>query len=220
MKLCLVQKNINTTDIEPFIYKAIEKGCDLVALPELSNTGCVYKPAKLPPLEDVITGLKQINFPIIAGVGYSKDDLLYNACLYVHGEEYYIYHKINLFPPFNEPDIFQPGRDVKVWETEFGKIGAAICYDIRFGDIFSDLAERGAEMVFIPAAFPRVRIGQWRELLISRAKKNKLKVIGINAVGSDGQNEFGGTSMVVDERGSVLAGADETTETIVEVVVA
>ncbi len=69
----------------------------------------------------------------------------------------------------------------------------------------------------MPAAFPRVRISDWKDLLVQRAKENNIKIVGINAVGDDGRYEFGGTSIVVDSDGTILEQADETTETVIEV---
>lgn len=117
----------------------------------------------------------------------------------------------------NEPSIFTPGRKPGVFETDFGKIGVSICYDLRFPDVYRALKEGGAVRLFVPAAFPRVRIGDWKRLLVERAKETELAVIGINSVGDDGENEFGGCTMVVDAEGKILAQADETSEQMIEV---
>ncbi len=78
---------------------------------------------------------------------------------------------------------------------------------------------RGARMIFVPAAFPRVRIDDFKELIVQRAIENSVYVVGINAVGNDGVNEFGGSSMVADPDGKLIAQADETTERVMDVVV-
>jgi predicted amidohydrolase len=95
----------------------------------------------------------------------------------------------------------------------------SICYDVRFPDVYGELQEAGVERLFVPAAFPRVRIEDWKRLLVERAQETGLPVIGINSVGDDGENEFGGSTMVVDADGRVLAQADETSEQILEVTI-
>jgi len=137
--------------------------------------------------------------------------------MYYYDGQYQLYHKINLFGPMNEDKVYSPGTEPGIFDTKFGKFGVAICYDLRFPEIFENLKAAGAEIIFLPAAFPRVRIQDWKDLLVRRAKDNELKIVGINAVGDDGTYEFGGSSMVVDSDGTILEQADETTETILEV---
>jgi len=93
----------------------------------------------------------------------------------------------------------------------------AICYDLRFPEVFANLKAHGAEIIFVPAAFPRVRIDDWKNLLVQRARENRIKIVGINAVGDDGTNVFGGSTMVVDDNGHVEHQLDETTEQVIEV---
>ena len=101
--------------------------------------------------------------------------------------------------------------------TSLGVLGVAICYDIRFPELFEELKRAGAQVIIIPAAFPRVRADQWRQMLRERAVQLQLPVLGINAVGDDGRNEFGGSSMAVGPDGTVLAEADELSETALTV---
>ena len=137
--------------------------------------------------------------------------------MYYSGGHWQVYHKINLFEPMNEPKVYLPGDEPGVFDTVHGEVGAAICYDLRFPELFATLKERGAQVIFVPAAWPRVRIDDWRRLLIERAKENGLPVVGVNCVGDDGVNEFGGSSMAVDAAGNVLVQAEETGETHIEV---
>ena len=114
----------------------------------------------------------------------------------------------------NEPAVYSAGDSPGVFATPWGTIGVAICYDIRFPALFAKLKENGAEMFLIPAAFPRVRIEAWKSLLVERAREHGVTVLGINAVGDDGTNEFGGSSTLVSPAGQVLWQADETTELV------
>ena len=117
----------------------------------------------------------------------------------------------------NETSVYSPGEIAAPFDTRFGRIGALICYDLRFPELFKKLASEGARIIFVPAAWPSVRISDWQELLVKRAIDNKIYIAGINAVGDDGRNIFGGSTMVVNPRGEIMAQADETSETFLEV---
>ncbi len=218
MKIHLVQKRIDNTNLTPFLEGAKAAGADLICFGEMATTGCIYEPREVESLDVVLDQLKPYDFAVMVGMPYITEQGAYNSYLYCHNGEHKLYHKINLFPPFGEPQLFLPGTEPGIWETDLGKIGVAICYDIRFGQVFEDLKRLGAEKIFIPAAFPRERIGEWRDMLIARAKEVKLPVVGINSVGNDGHHEFGGCSMVVAPDGSILAEADETSEKVLELI--
>ena len=143
------------------------------------------------------------------GTAINNSDGLRNAYLYVRHGMVQVYNKINLFPGMNEPQVYQPGLEPGLWETPIGKIGVTICYDVRFPDLYPGLAKAGATTILVPAAFPRERINDWSQLLIQRAKDNRVRMIGINSVGSDGTNEFGGRTMVVEPDGRIRFQADE-----------
>ncbi|MFH2050199.1 MAG: nitrilase-related carbon-nitrogen hydrolase, partial [bacterium] len=117
----------------------------------------------------------------------------------------------------DEDKIYQPGNKPGLFVTEFGRFGVAICFDIRFPVIFTNLKKSTPDIIFIPAAFPRVRIDDWKELLIQRAIETETTIVGINSIGDDGTNEFGGSSMIVDSSGGILAQADESSETVLKV---
>lgn len=217
MRAILVQKNINNKNYAGFLNEIDSAKTDVVVFGELAASGCLYTSREVPKLENVIENFNGKPFAVMMGFPHAADDGLYNSFMHYHNGNYQIYRKLNLFPPMNEDKVFMPGTAPGLFETSFGKIGAAICYDLRFPDVFSNLKKLGAKMIFVPAAFPRVRINDWKNLLIQRAEENQIKIIGVNAVGNDGTNEFGGTSMVVDASGKVLQQADETTEQIIEV---
>ncbi len=216
MLIHVVQKNISTLDLNRFIESAYKEKADLVCFGELSTSGCLYKPRKVLELNNI---LEQIEHPtgVMFGCPQEIDGKLYNTYVYCNDGEYQIYKKINLFSPMDEDKTYRPGNKPGLFETEHGKLGVAICYDIRFPKIFSDLKKLSPDIIFIPAAFPRVRIDDWEELLIQRAIETKTTVIGINSVGDDGTYEFGGRSMAVDSSGKIVTKADEVSETVLRV---
>ena len=217
MKVHLVQKNITDTDYGRFLKRATDEGADLVCFGELAVSGCLYAPRAVTPFDEVISTLSKYPVRVIIGTPRQTEDGFFNSCVYYHEGGVQVYNKINLFPPMNEPLIYTPGRKPGVFETDFGKIGVSICYDIRFPEVYRSMKDEGARQLFVPAAFPRVRIEDWKRLLVERATENQLPVIGINSVGNDGENEFGGSTMVVDAEGRVVVQADETSEQVLEV---
>ena len=217
MKAHIVQKDVNNRDLKPFLESAREAGTELLCFGELATSGCRYEASPVEPLDKWLELFRPYEFRIMVGLPLDRGARVTNTYLYYHKGECQFYDKINLFTPMNEDVIYRPGTTPGTFRTDFGKVGAAICYDIRFPELFDDLKATGASRLFIPAAFPRARIEDWRRLLVERAVQTGLPVVGINAVGDDGTNEFGGCSMVVDADGTIVAQADEMSETVLEV---
>ena len=85
-----------------------------------------------------------------------------------------------------------------------GRVALAICYDLRFPEMWRRYADAGAQLVLIPAEWPARRVEHWRLLLRARAVENQFFVAGCNRAGADGDVEFGGHSAAVDPWGQVL----------------
>jgi len=217
MRALLVQKNIDDVDYERYLKQAESCGAGLVAFGELATTGCLYQPREVDSLDKMLATFARYNVRVLIGVPYADGDGLRDSCLYYEKGNYQVYNKINLFEPMNEPSVYLKGDRPGLFDTDFGRVGVAICYDLRFDNVFADLKSGGAGMFFVMAAWPRVRVDAWKQLLMQRAREHAVRVIGINSVGDDGTNIFGGTSLVVAADGSILAEADEITETVLEV---
>ncbi len=217
MKCLLVQKDITNTDYVTLLRQAAEQEPDIVCFGELSTTGCLYRVQPVESLEHVLHTVSEFPFAVMLGCPVRTDTGMYNVYLFHHRGSCQLYRKIHLFEPMNETTVYQPGTTPGLFETTWGTLGVAICYDIRFPELFTELVQQGATRIFIPAAFPRVRIDDWKRLLVERARENHVTVAGINAVGNDGVNEFGGCTMVVDADGNILTMANETDETMLVV---
>ena len=110
----------------------------------------------------------------------------------------------------NETSVYKPGAEPGLFEPDLGRIAVAICYDLRFPDYFIRLKSLQPDFVVISAAWPKVRIADWERLLVERAVELGVTVIGVNAVGDDGTNNFGGSSRVIDAQGIVKASSQTT----------
>jgi predicted amidohydrolase len=217
MRVRIVQKNINNRSWTDFLSDQRSYKPDLVCFGELATSGCLYERQPVDGLEAVLQLLADSDAAVTIGFPHETGHGLFNAYMYYWRGEHQIYNKVNLFEPFNENQVYSAGKRIGMFDTKLGKMGVAICYDLRFADIFERLRRAGAERILVPAAFPRVRIDDWRDLLVQRAMDTGVTVVGINAVGDDGVNEFGGSSMVVDGLGKVLIQADEVSEIVLDV---
>ena len=138
------------------------------------------------------------------------------ACLLFNerGERVARYDKIHLFDvqlengeKYHESNNFEPGDAVVVVDTPGGKLGLAVCYDLRFPELFRRLLDQGAELVAVPAAFTaHTGKAHWEVLVRARAIENLSYVI---AAAQDGRHANGrethGDSMIVSPWGDVLA---------------
>lgn len=122
------------------------------------------------------------------------------------------YDKIHLFDvslgseAYRESSAYHPGKQAVIarWDNHY--IGLSICYDLRFSNLYGALAEAGAEIIVVPAAFT-VQTGRahWETLLRTRAIESAAFVVAATQCGShgDGRKTYG-HSMVIDPWGEVL----------------
>ncbi len=207
--------------------KAVSDGAELLCLPEycggLKTDGAAFAPPHADETEHpVVNGLR--NFAAKKGVDIligsvavtGQGAKFNNRGLYVDksGEILSRYDKIFLFDVnlsetqiYRESDRVEPGDQAVVANTRFGRIGHSICYDLRFAQLYRDLAQAGAEILFCPAAFA-VPTGQahWHVLNRSRAIENGAFMISPCAHGAvDGGGASYGHSLIVNPWGEVLA---------------
>jgi omega-amidase len=233
IKLRLLQMDVhaaspeaNAAEIVQCLEAAAVAGVDLLCVPEMCLTGFGWKQNKLlgERIDSAINKIKQAVKRF--GVGFcgstyliSKEVSATNAAvLMVPGSvevEMTWYQKTHLFELMNEPDELVAGNEIVVKQTPWACFGLAVCYDLRFAQLFQVMALRGAKVILLPSAWPLKRCHHWRTLLQARAIENQLFIIGINQSGVDGQwgvggkNAFAGHSMAVDPFGEVIAELDE-----------
>lgn len=128
------------------------------------------------------------------------------------------YDKIHLFDVdlpsgerYRESSSYAPGRNAVVAETPWGKVGLTICYDVRFAHLFRTLAQAGAGLIMVPAAFTKVTgEAHWHTLLRARAIETGCFILAPAQTGrhQDGRTTFG-HSLVVAPWGEIIADAGE-----------
>jgi predicted amidohydrolase len=125
------------------------------------------------------------------------------------------YDKIHLFDvtlngkteSYSESQTTEPGNQIAVVETPFGKLGLAVCYDLRFPEMFRLMHDHGVEIIALPAAFTYITgAAHWETLVRARAIENLVYIIASGQTGThtNGRKTFG-HSMIVNPWGEIKA---------------
>lgn len=229
LKIATVQFKVNRDKYQgiehlaEFFAEGKMKGADIVVLPEMWN--CPYI-AKLFPeyAEDVYgdtvlamsTLARKHNVYLVGGSIPEVDEAgkVYNTCYVFNrqGEIIGKHRKVHLFDvnfgikPFHESDTLTGGDEFSVIDTEWGKIGINICFDVRFPEGMRRQALAGAKMIFVPAAF-MMNTGEahWNMNMRMRAVENQLFLVACAPARDEaiGYSAWG-HSMVIDPWGNVL----------------
>ncbi len=235
MKISAIQLNSqpdldqNLEKAYKLVKKASEKEADLVALPEnFAFMGDEQK--RLEQAKEISKATEKalkkwaVEFEIyLLGGGYpvpAENGKVSNCARLINpnGETIALYDKIHLFDvelsekeTYRESDIVKPGRDIVVADLpEFGmKAGLSICYDVRFPELYRTLVKRGADILFVPAAFTRpTGKAHWKTLLRARAIENSAFVVAPAQTGKHGKRrETFGHALIIDPWGNILADA-------------
>jgi len=126
------------------------------------------------------------------------------------GELLAFYAKMRPFSPSGEAQHYTAGEHPVAFRLSDWTISPFICYDLRFPEIFRQVAAaHRPELFVVIASWPEKRILHWVRLLQARAIENQAFVIGVNRVGSDPYYTYTGHSVIVDYNGGILADAGE-----------
>ena len=211
-----------------FVREAAEAGAKVVSLPEMWN--CPYsndyfrkyaEPADGDAVSFMSDLAKELGIYLIGGTIPELDDgRVYNTSFSFgpDGKAIGRHRKVHLFDidvkgkfRFMESDTLTAGEDMTVVETEFCKIGVAICYDVRFPEWFRKMALDGAKLIILPAAFNTTTgPAHWDITMRARALDNQVYF----AANAPARNENGifvayGNSCIVSPWGEFIAHADE-----------
>ena len=190
----------------------------LIVLPELWATGFAYEmlpelTGEIPDLLKVLQNLAAKYQICIAGSLPENSQNTYYNTLYFTDPSGVVgkYRKQRLFNPMQEDTFFASGTAADPVQAELGRIGALVCYDLRFPELLRQQTARGAEIAVVSAQWPAARREHWRTLLQARAIENQIFVVAANRCGTTGDTPFGGHSMIIAPDGSMVieAGGSE-----------
>ncbi|MBO0872500.1 MAG: hypothetical protein J2P19_03820 [Pseudonocardia sp.] len=202
--------------------QALRDGADIVVFPELVSSGYVVAPelveACAEPVDgpfvsslvDVTSGSGGL---IAAGLCEREGDAFFNSVAVVGPNGPVLtYRKLHLFDA--EKNVFTPGGDLPLLETEYGVLGVCICYDLRFVEVLRLLSLRGCDLVLAPAAWvsgfdaavPRTGLTRQAESVIVQANLDQVAVVAVSQVSGGGVGTALGGSLAVDAYGTVIGG--------------
>jgi predicted amidohydrolase len=214
-------KTENLRKIKKTVVKAKKQGAELVIFPELSLTGYVvrdevYELAERIPgpstkiMEDVA---KKNDIHVVFGMPEKSEGTeatLHNSAVFI-GPEGFIgkYHKMYLptHSIFEEKRYFRPGYQAAVFDTELGKLGFIICYDIYFPEVTRLTRLEGAQLIVCISASPGIRRSFFEALTVARAIENTAFLAFVNLAGIEDGLQFWGGSRLVGPNGRVLVQA-------------
>lgn len=215
----LGEVDLNLANVDRKLERVAGQGAQLAVLPEMWSAGYDYKRlsshAEETPrvLETIRKRSAELNLVIVGSLPELSGNRVYNTAYVVdRGELVGSYRKLHMFSTMGEDRFLSPGDSSLVVATSAGKLGVAICYDLRFPELFRKMALEGAEIICLPAEWPKPRQEHWRTLLRARAMENQLFVVATNCCGVQGKLDFFGMSLLLSARGDVLAegGATDT----------
>jgi len=200
---------------EPVFSDAARAGAVLISFPEQFPTG--WDPASNKNSEDLVgptvTGLRRLAKKYSINVIGSFRETFFpkprNTSIAIgkDGEILATYAKIHLFTPGMEDRTFTPGVSLATFTIEGVQFGLAICYDLRFPELFRLYRRKGVHAVIVPSAWPKSRLRYWELFIQSRAAENQMYVAGVNTTGTNPVDQYSGASMTADPHGTIIARA-------------
>ena len=211
---------------------AVAAGAEFVVLPEYCGglataDGAIAPPSSSESKHPVLQGLREFSatrkiwmlIGSLAITGAAGKIINRSFLLDATGAIQARYDKIHLFDIqlspeeiYRESTLVEPGNMCVVADTPFGRVGMSICYDLRFPKLYRDMAQAGAELLFIPSAFTKITgAAHWHMLNRARAIENGAFVIAPCAIGPiSGGGASYGHSLIISPWGEVIAdGGDQ-----------
>ena len=222
-------KKHNADLIKKKAKKAKERGANLVIFPELSLTGYVTRdltyelaePIPGPSIRSLEKVAKRESIYMVFGMLERSEkarSVLYNTAVLL-GPDGFIgkYQKMHLptHSVFEEKRYFRLGYKAPVFETNIGKLGLTICYDVFFPEISRLLRLKGAQLIICVSASPAVRRRFFEVLTAARAIENTAFLAYVNLVGVENGLQFWGGSRIIAPNGSIITQAKLDEEDLV-----
>jgi len=219
----------NVRKIEDNVTKAKKQGAELVIFPELSLTGYTVRD-QIYELAETIPGsstnvLEKLARKTETHIVFGMPELSEKTQATIHntavliGPDGFIGRYRKMYLPthsvFEEKRYFRPGYQTPVFETEFGKIGLIICYDVFFPEVSRLTRLKGAQLIICISASPAVRRTFFEILTAARAIENTVFLAYVNLTGVEDGLQFWGGSRLVGPNGKVLVKAKYNEEDLV-----
>jgi len=200
------------------ISEAKSKGADLVVLPEMCTSGFTMEAGRFAQSLDgsSMAQLRELAsrnaIYLIAGLATRSStaagEQFFNSSILIHpdGEIGAEYRKQRLFRYATEHSTYSPGLEPTIVSIDGVTAALFICFDLRFPELFSAVAPY-VDLIVVIANWPSRRHAHWQTLLRARAIESQAYVAGVNRIGSGGDLEYSGGSMIVDPWGETIVAA-------------
>ncbi|MEC7725134.1 MAG: nitrilase-related carbon-nitrogen hydrolase, partial [Planctomycetota bacterium] len=214
----------NVAAMTSCLEEAVSAGARLCVLPEMWSTSFLteYDRSVLAAAEEAEEALRRLSgehsLVVVGSAIEAQGDSYFNtARVYERGALRGSYRKIHLFSPNVEHRHHAAGHEPCIVDTELGRLGVLICYDLRFPELARFYFHSGVEVLVVPGQWPEARSQHWRTLLRARAIENEVFIVGCNRVGKEPSLRtgelmpFAGDGRLIDPTGEILAsGTGET----------
>lgn len=218
---------VNWAKMQEMSNTAVSQGGQMVIFPELWDAGFDLKNAK-DYASSLSGGLfaqvsalsKQLGIFITGSMLEKRGMGIANCAAMISPNQGVMgaYRKIHLFSLMKEELYLTAGESTLNLNLPWGQTATAICYDLRFPELFRRYALEGAKMVVVPCQWPDPRMEHYRTLLRARAIENGIYIVAVNRVGTDvidketgKTTSYFGHSSVIDPWGNLVieAGSGE-----------
>ncbi len=217
MKVALIQAPLVWEDVQQNTtyfknqLQQIEKGTDLVVVPEMFTSGFTMNPERvfMTMQDKFITELqsccKSLDFALTGSIVIKEGNQFFNRLFFIWPTgEFKTYDKRHLFSLAGEEKVYAPGTDRLIVNYKGWNICPLVCYDLRFPAFARNIGEVYDLLLYV-ASWPDQRIYAWDSLLKARAIENMSYVVGVNRCGEDqNDNQYTGHSQVIDYMGQYL----------------
>ena len=222
-------REANLKKAEELLNKGVAEGANILSLPENFSFMGENESEKLElaerwsggPATDFLKSFARLNKVWIVGGSIpvkAEEGKVFNRSHLIddRGDIVASYDKIHLFDvdiaggeSHKESRTVSPGDKVVSYNTPYGGVGLSICYDLRFPELYRELATKDARIIFVPAAFTsQTGEAHWEVLLRARAIENQVYIIAPAQVGIHNKNRSTfGNSMIIDPWGRIIARA-------------
>src|SRR5688500_8152250 len=230
-------KDANLRRAEELVDAAVARGARFVVMPEyVSFLGpkeqheAIAEPIPGPTTERFAAKAREHGIFLLGGSIHEQSDtpgMYYNTSVMFDpaGEIIATYRKIHLFDidltgnvTANESSTILPGNDIVTADVDGHTVGLSICYDLRYPELYRQLALEGVEILLVPAAFTTFTgKDHWHVLLRARAIENKTSVLAPGQFGAHGENnsQCYGHSVIIDPWGTVIAESSDSEGVVV-----
>lgn len=209
-------KAYNLAKMEEMADKArIEFSAEIIVFPECSLTGYCFDNLEevrseseeaLGPSVRAVSGIslnKKIG--IVFGMLQKSGDRFYNVSVFCFPDGRILYYRKTHLPVLGADRFVEHGDQLGVFDTEYGRLGMIICYDLRFPEPARELALQGARLIIQPTNLPCGGEAHLDFFTRARACENRVYLISANRIGEERGYHFLGKSQIIGPSGELLA---------------